>query len=187
MKKRIIVGASGASGAPLTIEVLKLLRAAGCETHLIVTEGALLTLRQETELTEEALYDLADHCYSPRDIGAAPASGSFLTDGMIVVPCSMKTLAGIQSGYCENLLLRAADVTIKEQRKLVLVTRESPFSPIHLRNMYELSQMGVVIQPPMVNYYSRPESLEDLTRQIACRILDRFGIDCGELRRWEGM
>ena len=187
MKKRIIVGVSGASGAPLAIEVFRALRAAGCESHLIMTRGAELTLAQETDCSIKEFRALADFVYDLNALGDAPASGSFHTDGMIVVPCSMKTLAGIHSGYCDNLLLRAADVTIKEGRKLLLVPRESPLSPIHLRNMQELSALGVIIQPPMLNYYSRPTSVEDMTQQAALRILDRFGIDCGALRRWEGL
>ena len=187
MKKRLVVGVSGASGAPLAAEVLRLLKGTEYETHLILTRGAELTICQETDMSTAEFRDLADVSYDPGDIGAGPASGSFRTEGMLVVPCSMKTLAGIHSGYCENLLLRAADVTLKEHRPLVLAVRESPLSPIHLRNMYELSQMGVMIQPPVINYYSRPESMEDLTRQVAGRLLDRFGIECGSLRRWEGM
>ena len=139
MGKRLAIGMSGDSGAPLTVELLRQLREyhPEVETHLIVTRGAELTLAQETDVSLEQLRSLAGVCHSNSNIGAAPASGSFKTVGMIVVPCSMKTVAGIVSGYSDNLLLRAADVTMKERRKLVLVAREAPLSTLHLRNLYE--------------------------------------------------
>ena len=148
-KKRIIVGISGASGMPLALELLRQLqgRREQIETHLLYTDGAVQTLRKETGQKPEQLEKMADYVHDNHNIGAAPASGSFRTDGMIVVPCSMKTVAGIVSGYSDDLLLRAADVTLKECRRLVLVTRECPLSSIHLRNMYELSRMGAVILP----------------------------------------
>ena len=129
---------------------------------------------------------LSDYFYDNGDVGECLASGSFQTDGMIVVPCSMKTLAGIHSGYSSSLLLRACDVTIKEQRRLVLVARESPLSPIHLRNMYELSQMGVMIVPPMMHYYSNSDSLESWTHQFAQRVLGYFGL-ATEPYEWQGL
>lgn len=187
MRKRMIVGVSGASGMPIALEVLRRLRKAGAETHLIYTRGALMTLSQETKVTEQEFCALADVVYDNENIGAAPASGTFPADGMIVVPCSMKTAAGIHCGYSENLLLRAADVTLKERRKLVLVARECPFSTIHLRNLYELSQMGAVILPPMLTYYQNPVSVEELTGQIAGKILDQFEISCDGYFRWSGM
>lgn len=187
MKKRLIVGMSGASGAPLTVELLRRLRALdNVETHLVVTRGAEMTLRQETGMTLDELSGLADVCYPTDAVGATIASGSFRTAGMIVVPCSMKTAAGILSGYSDNLLLRAADVTIKEGRKLVLVARESPLSPIHLRNLYELSRMGVVIQPPMLTYYDHPTSVADCTRTAVNRMLRQLGLEDGGYE-WEGM
>lgn len=185
MVKRLVVGVSGASGAPLAVEALKALREAEVETHVVLTHGAQLTLKQECNL--ESLEGLADFIYDNRDIGAKPASGSFLTDGMIVVPCSMKTVAGIAGGYSENLLLRAADVTLKEGRKLVLAARETPFSPIHLRNLYELSRMGARIVPPMLTYYQRPKSVEEMTRHIVGKLLDQFNIDVPGFCRWAGM
>ena len=147
MAKRLIVGISGASGAPLAVELLKILRTVGVETHVVLTRGGALTLKQECDM--DGLEGLADVLYDNRDIGARPASGSFKTDGMLVVPCSMKTVAGICSGYSDNLLLRAADVTLKEGRKLVLAPRETPFSTIHLRNLYELSRMGGTMATPI--------------------------------------
>lgn len=189
MKKRIIVGASGASGSPILIKCLELLREAeNFETWLIMTEGAKLTLPQETDRSLEEVAALADHILEPWEIGAAPASGSFRTQGMLVVPCSMKTLAGIHSGYAENLLLRAADVTIKEQRTLVLAVRETPLSAIHLRNMQELSVIpGVRIIPPMMTFYHKPKDIDEMTYHVAAKLLEPFGIEAKEYRRWNGL
>ena len=131
---------------------------------------------------------LADHVLKPEEIGAGPASGSFRTAGMVIVPCSMKTIAGIHSGYAENLLLRAADVTIKEQRPLVLAARETPLSPIHLRNLQELSMMpGVRIIPPMMTFYYCPESIDEMVYHLAAKLLEPFGIEAKEYRRWTGL
>ena len=188
-KKRIIVGISGASGTPLALELLRQLE--GCreqtETHLIYTDGAVQTLRRETGQKPEQLEKMADYVHDSHNIGAAPASGSFRTDGMIVVPCSMKTVAGIVSGYSDDLLLRAADVTLKECRRLVLVTRECPLSSIHLRNMYELSRMGAVILPPVLSFYNHPDSLDCCVKHITGKILDLFGMEGEGYHRWEGM
>lgn len=185
-KLRLVIGMSGASGAPLTIEVLRQLQKyrEEMELHLICTKGAELTLVQETDFTAEELYPFVDVIHSNSDIGAGPASGSFRTMGMLIVPCSMKTVAGIACGYSDNLLLRAADVTLKERRKLVLAVRECPLSAIHLRNFLELSQMGAVILPPVLSYYNHPETVEDMTRHIAGKILDQFGLECEGYRRW---
>lgn len=186
-KRRILIGMSGASGAPITVALLRALQKhKEVETHLIVTRGAELTLRQETDLSLEQLTMLADVYYENKNIGAAPASGSFRTEGMIVVPCSMKTAAGIVSGYSENLLLRAADVTIKERRKLILVARESPLSTIHLRNLYELSQMGVQIIPPMITCYRGNITMEEMIKILANRILRQFDLD-DDSWEWTGM
>ena len=188
MVKRLIIGMSGASGAPLTVELLRQLhsRCPEVETHLIVSKGAEMTLAQETDVSLEELKALASVCHPNSNIGAAPASGSFKTMGMIVVPCSMKTVAGIVSGYSDNLLLRSADVCLKERRKLVLVARESPLSTIHLRNLYEASQLGAVVLPPMLTYYNHPASLADCTRHTVNRILSQFDLDEGSYQ-WEGM
>ena len=187
-KKRLIVGVSGASGAPLAVALLRQLRDRHpeIETHLIVTRGGEMTLRQETGLTLAKLQELADVCNPNTDIGAAVASGSFKTAGMVVVPCSMKTVAGIVSGYSDNLLLRAADVCLKERRKLVLVARESPLSTLHLRNLHEASQLGAVIFPPMPAWYNHPQTVEDCTRYIANRILGQFDLDENSYQ-WDGM
>jgi len=187
-KKRIIVGISGASGAPIALELLRQLRQnrEEAEVHLVMTQGALLTMQAETGQDKEAAAALADYVYEPSDMAAAIASGSFRSAGMIVVPCSMKTLAGICSGYSDNLLLRCADVMLKERRRLVLVPRESPFNTIHLRNMYELSQMGAVILPPVLSYYQNPSSLEDCTLHIVGKIMDQFDLKCEGFCRWNG-
>ncbi len=187
MGERLIVGVSGASGAPLAVELLKQLHESHpeIETHLVVTRGGEMTLEQETGLTLADLKKLASVCYDNDSIGAAIASGSFRTMGMIVVPCSMKTAAGIVTGYSDNLLLRAADVCLKERRKLVLVARESPLSTVHLRNLYEASRLGAVILPPMPAYYNHPKTIEDVTRQTVRRILSQFGLD--EPEEWAGL
>lgn len=184
MKERIIVGISGASGAPLAIELLRALGQTQLESHLIVTSGGWRTIAEETGLTAEQVCALADVVHDADDIGAPPASGSWRTVGMVVVPCSMKTLAGIHSGYSDNLLLRAADVTLKERRKLVLVPRECPMSPIHLRNQYELSMMGAVILPPVLSYYNHPKTLEDAARHVVGKLLDQFGVEYEGFQRW---
>lgn len=188
MDKRLIVGVSGASGAPLAVELLRQLKAnhPEVETHLIVTKGGEMTLRQETGMTLDELKALASVWHDNANIGASVASGSFRTMGMVIIPCSMKTVAGIVSGYSDNLLLRAADVCMKERCKLVLAARESPLSTVHLRNLYEASQLGAVIVPPMLTYYDHPASLTDCTRHTANRILAQFGLDSGGCE-WEGM
>ena len=187
--KRLIVGMSGASGAPLTVELLKRLQNdPSVETHLIVTDGAILTLAQETGLSYEALKALADVTYGNDSIGAAPASGSFRTIGMIVIPCSMKSVAGIASGYSDNLLLRAADVTLKERRKLVLAARETPLSTLHLRNLYEVSKLGAVVMPPVPAYYRHPVTIKDAVRDTVTRMLDQFDLNPEEGHyEWTGM
>lgn len=189
MKKRVIIGASGASGLPLLIQCLKLIREnSDYESYLIMSDGAKLTLQQECGCSVEEVYALADFTFESGQIGEKPASGSFQTEGMLIVPCSMKTLAGIHSGYADNLLLRAADVTLKEHRTLVLAARESPLNSIHLRNLYELSMLqGVRIIPPMLTYYIRPESVDEMTYHIAARLVEPFGIEAPDYRRWEGL
>lgn len=189
MKKTILVGATGASGLPLLVQCLKLIREDGQYTSsLIMSDSARLTLHHETDLSVEEVYALADTVYEPGEIGAGPASGTFPAAGMLVVPCSMKTLAGIHSGYADNLILRAADVTVKEQRPLILAVRETPLSPIHLRNMQELSLIpGVRIIPPMLTYYIRPQSVEEMTYHSAAKLLEPFGIEALAYRRWQGL
>lgn len=184
-KKRLVVGMSGASGAILGIELLKFLKEnTEWEAHLVISRGAEETILQETTYKVKELGALADKVYSIKDIGASIASGTFKTEGMIILPCSMKTLAGIASGYSDNLLLRAADVTIKEKRKLILAVRETPLSTIHLRNMLTLSELGAYIIPPMVTYYNKPESIEDMNHHIVAKILDKFDIEVDGFKRW---
>lgn len=187
-ERRLIVGMSGASGAPLTVELLRQLRDSHPEvvTHLVITRGGELTLAQETGMTPAELRALARVCHDNDSIGASIASGSFPTMGMVVIPCSMKTVAGIVSGYSDNLLLRAADVCLKERRKLVLCARESPLSTVHLRNLYEASRLGAVILPPVPAYYTRPQTMEDCTRYTVQRILGQFGLG-GDGYQWEGV
>ncbi|MHB8062534.1 MAG: UbiX family flavin prenyltransferase [Ruminiclostridium sp.] len=184
-KKRLVIGMSGASGAIIGIDILKALKEnTEWETHLVISKGAEETIKQETQYQLEAVAALADRFYKIGDIGASIASGTFKTEGMIIVPCSMKTVAGVACGYSDNLLLRVADVTIKESRKLVLVARECPLNAIHLRNMLSLAELGVVIMPPMITFYNEPRTMEDLTRHIAGKILDRFGIELNGFKRW---
>ncbi|MGM9606053.1 MAG: UbiX family flavin prenyltransferase [Oscillospiraceae bacterium] len=181
---RIIVGVSGASGAPIAVELLHALRETRMESHLVVTPGGWRTIAEETGMTVNQVCALADVVHDVNDVGAPPASGSWRARGMVVVPCSMKTLAGIHSGYSDNLLLRAADVMLKERRKLVLMPRECPMSSIHLRNQYELSLMGAVILPPVLSYYSHPQSIKDMARHLVGKVLDQFDIEYDGFRRW---
>ncbi len=188
-KKRIIVAGTGASGFPILEEVLRLLRRDGrMEIHLILSDSARLTLEFETGHPAAETETMADVVYRPDEIGAAPAGGTFRTEGMLIVPCSMKTAAGIHSGYADNLILRAADVTIKENRPLVLAARESPLSAIHLRNLYELSLVpGVRIIPPVMSFYFRPDSVGDMVRHAAARLVEPFGVKSGDCAEWEGL
>ncbi len=183
---RILVGISGASGAPLALHLLRTMKKIGVESHLIVTDSGWRTIEYETGLKPDQVRNLADRVYPEEDISGPPASGSWDSLGMVVVPCSMKTLAGIHSGYSDNLLLRAADVTMKEQRRLVLVPRECPMSPVHLRNQYELSMMGVVILPPVLTYYHMPMDLEEMENQLIGKILAQFGLHSPDFYHWSG-
>jgi polyprenyl P-hydroxybenzoate/phenylacrylic acid decarboxylase-like protein len=183
--KRLVVGMSGASGAILGIQLLKIMREyPEWETHLVMTKGAEMTFAHETDYTLEQVKSLPDKVYDINQIGDSIASGTFQTEGMVIVPCSMKTVAGIACGYSDNLLLRAADVTLKERKKLVIVARESPLSTIHLRNMLTLAEAGAYIMPPVVTYYQKPLTLEEMNLQIIGKILDKFGIEINGYRRW---
>ena len=185
--KRILVGISGASGAPIAIRLLQRLKVnQDIETHLIMTDSECLTIEQETEYSVQQVQSLADVVYDIKKIGARPASGSFQIDKMIIVPCSMKTVAGIASGYSDNLLLRSADVMLKEGRPLFLVARESPVSLIHLRNLQELSMIGVRIIPPMVSYYQGYKTIEEWTNNFVERLLDKMEIQ-NNVKAWDGM
>lgn len=185
--KRIVVGISGATGAPLAVRMLEFLRDLDVEVHLIVSQWARATLLQECGIRAKDLTLYAHEMHDASDQAATISSGSFHTDGMIIVPCSMKTLAAIRCGYADNLIARAADVTLKERRRLVLVARETPLSPIHLENLLELSRIGATIFPPTPAFYNRPASIDDVVDHLAVRILDQFGLDHSAARRWGGM
>lgn len=182
---RVIVGISGASGAIYGIRVLEELKKAGVETHLVISQWAKETIRQETDYAMEQVEALASAVYDPRDQGAAISSGSFRTSGMVVAPCSMKTLAAIAHGYADSLIPRAADVCLKEQRKLIIVPRETPLSPIHLENMLSLARIGVMIMPPVPAFYHRPQTLEEVVNQTVGRVLDQLGVEHRLSRRWK--
>ena len=183
---RIVIGMSGASGSIYGIRLLEALEEMGIERHLIVSDWAKSILEAETAYTMDQVKELATKVYDPHDMAAAVSSGSFLHDGMVVAPCSMKTLAAIHSGFHDSLLGRAADVTLKEGRRLVLVPRETPLSTIHLRNMYELSMMSIRILPPVPAFYHQPKTIDDIVEQTVGRILDQFGLHSDKLARWEG-
>lgn len=188
-KKKIVVGATGASGLPILVQCLKIIKEdPEYESILIMSKSAKITLEHETDYKSEEIEALADQTFDSEEIGAGPASGSYKTEGMLIVPCSMKTVAGIQSGYADNLILRAADVTIKEQRKLILAARETPLSAIHLRNLQELAMLpGVRIIPPMMTFYHRPDNIEEMVYHIAAKLVEPFGIEAKEYQRWTGL
>ncbi|MFV0349930.1 MAG: UbiX family flavin prenyltransferase [Halodesulfovibrio sp.] len=186
--KRIVVGVTGASGMPLAVTLLKALAwAQDVETHLIVSDAAREVLRLESGMDADELIALADRSYAPGDFGAAPASGSWQHSGMVICPCSMATLAAVANGLGSNLLHRAADVTLKERRPLILVPRETPLSRVHLRNMLAADEAGAVIMPPMPGFYSNPATIQDLLDHLAGRILDHLGIAHSLVKRWEGL
>ncbi len=184
--ERLIVGITGATGTIFGVRLLETLRKTNVETHLVMSKWAARTLAHETAYSLEQTQALADHTYQPGNQGAAISSGSFLTRGMIVAPCSMRTLAAIATGQGDNLLHRAADVILKERRKLVLLVRESPLNDIHLENMLKLSRMGVVILPPVPAFYNHPNTLDDMINHIVMRALDQFEIHVDTAQRWNG-
>lgn len=185
---RLIVGISGASGVILGYHMLKALRQIPhIETHAIITEGAALNFSCETNLPLDDVKSQADVVYDNTNLGAAVSSGSYKTDGMIVIPCSMKSLSGIANGYADNLLNRAADVCLKENRKLVIVPREMPLSRIHLKNMTTLAEYGVSIIPPLLTFYNNSNSVEKQVQHIIGKVLMQFGIDYKEFVPWKGM
>jgi 4-hydroxy-3-polyprenylbenzoate decarboxylase len=181
---RLVVAITGATGSVLGVRVLAALRDLDVETHLVLSRWGRATLEMETGLTTREVYALATHVHGHSDQSAAISSGSFRTDGMIIVPCSMKTLAAVRTGYGEGLIPRAADVTLKERRRLVLVPRELPFSEIHLESMLTLTRMGAVIAAPMPAFYTKPASVEDIVDHICARVLDQFGLDMPDTVRW---
>jgi len=183
--QRLVVGISGASGIIYGIQLLRALKETPIESHLIISQAAGLTLSyEETDMSVSDVKALADVCYSTRDIGAAVASGSFKTLGMIVAPCSIKTMSQIAMGITSSLLPRAADVVLKERRRLVLMVRESPLHLGHLRTMAQLAEMGAIIQPPVPAFYTKPQTLEDMVNHTVGRALDLFDIDNTLVRRW---
>jgi len=182
---RLVVAMTGATGAPIGVRLLEVLGELGVETHLILSDWARATIKLETDRSVNDVRGHASHSYSARDLAAGISSGSFRTDGMVVCPCSMKTLSAIRIGYSDNLITRAADVTLKERRKLVLVAREAPLSEIHLENLHYLARAGAVIFPPTVSYYARPSSVEEMTDYVVGRVIDQLGIEHGLLKRWK--
>lgn len=184
---RIIVGITGASGAVYGVKALDQLRAAGVETHLIVTRSAHLTLSQELGMRPADIAGRASVCHNVQDIGASISSGSFRTLGMLIAPCSVRTMSEIASGVTSSLMSRAADVVLKERRKLVLMLRETPLHLGHLRTMTALTEMGAILMPPVPAFYARPRSLDEMVDHSVGRALDLFGIDSGTVERWNGM
>lgn len=182
--KRLVIGMSGATGAIYGIRLLEVLAGTDIETHLVISEAARKTIRMETSWTVDNVIALAHTCYDIRDIGANIASGSFLSEGMVVIPCAMKTLSGIANSYNDNLLVRAADVTLKEQRKLVVVARETPFHKGHLKLMLQLADMGATILPPVPAFYCLPQTLDDIINHLVGKVLDMFRIENRLFHRW---
>jgi flavin prenyltransferase len=183
---RLVLGITGATGSVIGVRILRALHALEVETHLVISSWGRATLEMETDLKAADVHALADRVYAARDQFAEIASGSFRTDGMIIAPCSMKTLAAVRAGYGDGLIARAADVTLKERRRLVLVPRELPLSEIHLENMLALARMGAVIAPPVPAFYNRPTTIDDIVTHTAARVLDQFGLEVPEARRWAG-
>jgi 4-hydroxy-3-polyprenylbenzoate decarboxylase len=186
--QRLIVAITGATGSIYGIRILEILREiGGWETHLIVSDAGALNAWQDHSLTRKDIGKLADVVHNVRDVGASIASGSFLTGGMIIAPCSMKTLAGVAHGFSDNLITRAADVILKERRRLVLLPREAPLNLAHLRNMVAVTEMGGIIFPPVPAFYSHARSIDAMVDHTAGRVLDLFGIGHGRVKRWQGM
>jgi polyprenyl P-hydroxybenzoate/phenylacrylic acid decarboxylase-like protein len=188
MKRRLIIGITGATGAIYGVELLKALQALDdWESHVVLSDAGALNLWHELKLRRKDLEALAAVAYSPKDIGAAIASGSFLTEGMVIAPCSMKTLAAVAHAHADDLVSRAADVVLKERRRLVLVPRETPLNLAHLRNMTAATEMGAIVMPPVPAFYAMPKTIEDLVAHTVARILDLFGVHSARLARWQGM
>lgn len=186
MIKRLIIGITGATGIIYGVRLLTLLKAANIETHLILSKAAMQTRQLEApEYSLEDIKSLASVCYSNQDIGATIASGSFKTDGMIIAPCSMRTLSDVANGQSASLISRAADVCLKERRRLVMMVRETPFSLIHLRNMTLATEAGAIIAPPVPAWYTKPESLDDIINEAVGRVLDLFNLELGVVTRWK--
>jgi len=184
---RVVVGVSGATGSVYAVRLLERLRASGRETHLVATPAGVLNVHHELGLDRKQLEALADVAYSPADIGAAIASGSFEVDAMLIAPCSMKTLAAVAHGLSDNLLTRAADVALKERRRVVLMVRETPFNLAHLRNMTAVTEMGGVIFPPLPAFYHRPQSIDEMVNDTVERVLALIGVEGASPKAWRGL
>ncbi len=188
MAKRLIVAITGATGAAYGVRLLEALRARrGWESHLVLSDAGALTAWQELGMKRKDIERLAAAAYNPRDIAATLASGSFLTEGMVIAPCSMKTLAAVAHAHADDLVSRAADVVLKERRRLVLLPREAPLNLAHLRNMVAVTEMGGIVFPPVPAFYVKPKSIEDMVEHTVARVLDLFGIRTPGVRRWAGM
>jgi 4-hydroxy-3-polyprenylbenzoate decarboxylase len=186
--RRIVVAITGATGAVYGVRLLAHLRAVpGVETHLVMSDAAVLTLHQEVGLQRREVDALADVVHKTRDVGASIASGSFQTDGMVIAPCSMKTLAAVAHGLADNLVARAADVVLKERRRLILMVRETPLNLAHLRNMTAVTEMGGIVFPPLPSFYNRPASIEEMVDHTVARVLDLLGIENSVAPRWGGL
>ena len=184
--RRLIVGMTGATGAIFGVRILEALKDCDVESHLVISNWARRTIEHETPYTVKQVCALANVCHNSANMAAKISSGSFITDGMVVIPCSMRTLSGIAHGYGEHLIHRAADVILKERRRLVLVVRESPLSELHLENMLKLARAGASIIPPMPAFYNHPKSIDDIVDHIVARVLDQFGITARFAKRWDG-
>lgn len=188
MKKRLLVGITGATGAVYGVEILKALRElADWETHLVLSDAGALNVWHELKMKRKEVEALAGVAYQPKDIAAAISSGSYLTEGMVIAPCSMKTLAAVAHAHADDLLARAADVVLKERRRLVLLPRETPLNLAHLRNMTAVSEMGGIIFPPVPAFYAMPKSIDELVAHTVARVLDLFGVHSPKLERWQGL
>lgn len=186
MAERIIVGISGASGISYGVRALQLLQGCGVETHLVMSKSAELTLHHELDMSRAEIEALATEVHAIKNVGASIASGSFVTTGMLVAPCSIRTMSEIATGVTSTLLTRAADVVLKERRRLVLMVRETPLHTGHLRTMTQLSEMGAVIAPPVPAFYTKPDSIDQMVTQSVGRVLDLFDLDTGQVQRWTG-
>ncbi|MGD9579078.1 MAG: UbiX family flavin prenyltransferase [Syntrophorhabdus sp.] len=185
-KKKLVVGITGASGVVYGIRLLSLLKDLQIESHLILSQGAKKNIRIETDYCVEAVEELADVVYDDRDLGAPVSSGSFKNDGMVIVPCTIKTLSGVANSYNDNLMVRTADVTLKESRRLILVVRETPLHKGHLKLMQQVADLGGIILPPVPAFYIRPKKIEDLIDHTLGKVFDLFGIDNSLYARWKG-
>jgi polyprenyl P-hydroxybenzoate/phenylacrylic acid decarboxylase-like protein len=188
VRKRLIVGITGATGAIYGLRLLQEIKKLDeWESHLVLTDAGALNVWHELKMKRKEVEKLAGAAYHPKDIGAAIASGSFLTEGMIIAPCSMKTLAAVAHAYADDLVARAADVVLKERRRLVLLPRETPLNLAHIRNMAAVTEMGAIVFPPLPAFYAKPKSLDEMVAHSVARVLDLFGIHSAKLARWQGL